>query len=55
MPQVPIRAAANGSRKTVRVRQGWGRVGLYSRIFLNLENTIKNKVVLADILKMAIK
>lgn len=35
--------------------KGQTRVGLYSRLFLNLENTIKNKVVLVDILKMAIK
>lgn len=46
MPQVPTRAAANGNRKTVRVRQGWGREELYSRIFLNLENAIKNKIFL---------
>lgn len=49
------KAAANGNRKTVKVRQGWGRAGLYSRISLNLENTIKNKVELVDSLKMAIK
>jgi len=36
IPWVSMGIAADGSRETIRVRQGWDEEGIHSWVFLNL-------------------